>query len=607
MPILLCSLGTSWAVVPEAFHLLPPGADGFSAVHVITSDTDITRQSTAKVRAYFAARHVGVDLTIAHVDRFTDLRSDGDHFRFEEALFRWILARASDPAGRHICLAGGFKTMSAAMQRAAGFFGAAEVFHVLADPKINTPELVDTAIATGDIAYVRLGTEPGWPALRELQTRDFPLIDEPGDRIRAEGSDLGNRVLNLLDEQRHLAANFTGISALPFPVLTLRSPARLDWLRRRLQPDAADHRAWLARLPKIELHCHLGGFATHGTELAAVRAAATNPESLPSLRDCTPPSGWPLPPRPYELLDYMRLGDNNGRRLLRDPGCLRKQCELLYEHLLGQNVIYAEIRCSPNNYVDEEYGRSPLVVLRDIRDAFQDCMNQHRANDGFPSCHVNLLIIATRKDGGDRSDIARHLALAITAADEWRDPTTCRVVGVDLAGFEHRDTRAALFAIDFEPVHRVGLAVTVHAGENDDVEGIWQAVFKLNARRLGHALHLGQSPDLLRAVADRRIAVEMCPHANLQIKGFPLSPSPDSPQTYPLLRYLRSGIPVTVNTDNIGISAASLTDNLILAARLCPEITPLDMLQLQRNGLDTAFAPPDLRFALSKQLAARLA
>ncbi len=43
MPLLLCFLGTSWAVVPEAFHLLPPGADGFSAVHVITSDTDSPR------------------------------------------------------------------------------------------------------------------------------------------------------------------------------------------------------------------------------------------------------------------------------------------------------------------------------------------------------------------------------------------------------------------------------------------------------------------------------------------------------------------------------------------------------------------------------------
>jgi adenosine deaminase len=62
--------------------------------------------------------------------------------------------------------------------------------------------------------------------------------------------------------------------------------------------------------------------------------------------------------------------------------------------------------------------------------------------------------------------------------------------------------------------------ITAHAGENDDAEGIWQAVFKLHARRLGHALHLAQAPDLYRTVVERRIGVEMCPFANYQIRGF---------------------------------------------------------------------------------------
>lgn len=74
-------------------------------------------------------------------------------------------------------------------------------------------------------------------------------------------------------------------------------------------------------------------------------------------------------------------------------------------------------------------------------------------------------------------------------------------------------------------------------------------------------------------MADRGIAVEMCPYANLQIRGFPLdsqAAKATPADRYPLLDYLRNGVRVTVNTDNIGISAASLTDNLILAARLSP-------------------------------------
>jgi adenosine deaminase len=204
-----------------------------------------------------------------------------------------------------------------------------------------------------------------------------------------------------------------------------------------------------------------------------------------------------------------------------------------------------------------------------------------------------LIVIATRKDGGDRSDISRHLALAITAADQWKEG--CRVVGVDLAGWERPETRAALFATDFEPVHRVGLAVTVHAGENDDAEGIWQAVFKLNARRLGHALHLAEASDLLREVAARGIGIEMCPFANVQIKGFATGPAAGVTgrfPAYPLRTYLDAGVRVTVNTDNIGISDASLTDNLLLAAKLCPALTRMDMLRLLAHALQVAFISP---------------
>jgi len=283
-----------------------------------------------------------------------------------------------------------------------------------------------------------------------------------------------------------------------------------------------------------------------------------------------------------------------------------------YAALVADHVVYAEIRCSPNNYISPD--RSAWQVLSEIRAHFQSRMDASAATraDGTPACHVNLLIIATRRDGGDRSDIARHLALAVTAADQWRTSGTCRVVGVDLAGFEHRDTRAALFAIDFEPVHRVGLAVTIHAGENDDAEGIWQAVFKLNARRLGHALSLHSSPDLLRAVAERRIAIEMCPAANLQTTGFaPVSTTPRADLTpfpaYPLTDYLRAGVHVTVNTDNLGISAATLTDNLLLAARLCPTLTRLDVLQLQRHAAEAAFLSPSERDLLLARLDRHLA
>jgi adenosine deaminase len=630
MPRLLLSLGTTWAVVPEAFHALPPGPHGFSAVHVLTTDSPTTAQPVAEVIAWFRARHPSVLLSITRVAGFADLRSEADHFRFEEVMYRWILEVGGAPLSRHICLAGGFETMSAAMQKAAAVLGAAEVFHVLADPlypterpgqlrEARTAEEIDDSLARHAVRHLRLGPESGWPQLRTATAADYPLAtavatpvaSSPAVRtVQAPDFRFRDRLRDIVTRSHQIAENWSSLSALPFAELAAASAADLAWLHEPLAPTTPTDRAWLAALAKIELHCHLGGFATHGDDLAAIRAAAAHPAALPPLRDCTPPPAWPEPATPCGLETYRHLGDNNGSALLRDPGCLRAQCQRLYTHLVEQHVVYAEIRCSPANYADPTAHRSPFTVLTEIRAAFQRCMDESRSAPAQPPrCHVNLIIIGTRQTSGDfRTAIGRHLMLAVTAAEHWRTDDTCRVVGVDLAGFEDATTRAHYFRDDFKPVHRCGLALTVHAGENDDAEGIWSAVLELNARRLGHALSLRESDDLLRAVADRGIALEMCPYANLQIKGYPLDAATTANPTtrYPLLGYLRAGLRVTVNTDNIGISAASLTDNLLLAARLCPGLTRLDVLRLQRHALDAAFVSPADRTALLGRFATAL-
>lgn len=681
---------------------------------------------------------------------------------------------------------------------------------------------------------------------------ESPSLHPETENLVIEHTALRDKILTRLREANQLAQSQHELASLPFPVLATWSPSARDWLQQALDPFSPDDQAWVAQLPKVELHCHLGGFATHGHLLQQVRDAAENPEALPPLSPaCERSSDWPIPSSPIGLEPYRKLGDQNGSALLRDPGCLKKQITLLCQHLREQNVHYAEIRCSPANYADPKRGRSPWTVLSEILDHFQVAASVPLAESGAPpvpggglpnpgpephqrhfipfdpdlpftqswrdlphrqqthatvyvtfrlhdslpserlrkwtrdrdaflethpkpwdeatwqdyqrrfptaledwldeshgSCllkedhhaeviekalhhfdgerylldhyvimpnHVHvlfkalpghsltrilhswksftahrigdqgqvwqhesfdhlvrsgaqlerfrryiqdnprkagltsgfrvgkglslvtspdvevthgnttggtpvgptessrrlaptikLIVIATRRDSGDfRTQISSHLALAAAAASHWTDPGCPQVVGVDLAGYESPATRAHSYREEFTIAHRSGLGITIHAGENDDAEGIWSALLDLNARRLGHALHLADSPTLLETAAQRRIAIEMCPYANLQIKGFPLDQDAlraDPQKRYPLLKYLRANIPVTVNTDNIGISAASLGDNLLLAARLCPGLTRLDLLRLLRNAADAAFGPAALRQNLVESL-----
>ncbi|MCS1410352.1 MAG: Adenine deaminase [Verrucomicrobia subdivision 3 bacterium] len=616
-PTLFVSLGTAPAIVPEAFLL--PDVE-FGAVRVLTTE----QPEVAMIQLFFRQHYPKTNLAVSRVAGFKDLSTEADHHHFEEVLYRWLLKSGTGPEDRYICLSGGFKTMSVAMQRAAVFLGAKEVFHVLADNCCedsegkavppSTIEQIFDARAQGCLHWIRLGAEAGWPQLREASPERFPLLtvrtENSVEWLRSPNTGFRKWQEEIIKHSRRIARAWDRLSSLPFTELAAWPSADLNWLNGVLDAESTSDREWVRALPKIELHCHLGGFATMGEPLDEVRSAACDPSGIPPICDIQMPEGWPLPNVPIGLERYRGLGDNSGSRLLRDKGCLRRQCQSLYRHLCEQNIVYAEIRCSPANYADRDRGRSPWDVLSEIRAVFQSCMDEEsqreNSNGRSPFCHVNLLISGTRQSSGDyRSGIARHLSLAVTAAEHWTDEASCRVVGVDLAGYEDPKTRAHYFQEEFTIVHRCGLALTVHAGENDDAEGIWRAVFDLAARRLGHALKLFESEETMHSVVNRGIGVEMCPYANLQIREkYPLDDATRRASRkgrYPLCGYLRKGVRVTVNTDNIGISGADLSENLLLASRLCPDLTRLDVLRLQRNALDAAFLSPVFREEILKR------
>jgi adenosine deaminase len=606
---LISTLGSSFAVVPEAY-LMGNGDEKYARVTVLT--TSNVEESIAKVIAWFGDHAPNVGLRILTIDDLPDIRCFDDHARYEEALFRVYfdcLEKCHERATLHLCLAGGFKTMSSSAHQTADLLGCGSLFHITSPfgERFDDHEAILRGIQDKNINLIALGSRPGWPTIRGL-AGESPGIPQESGCLQITKTSLRDKILTRLREANQLAQSQDELASLPFPILATWTPSARDWLQQPLDPSSPTDQEWVANLPKIELHCHLGGFATHGPLLDQVRTAATNPDKLPPLptaeskeaRDITHPAGWPHPSDPCGLEVYRHLGDLNGSALLKDPGCLKKQIHLLYAHFQAQNVRYAEVRCSPGNYASP--GRSSWQVLEDIIDHFNAAM----AGAPEGSCHVNLIIIGTRQPQGDfRTQLIRHLMLAVTAAEHFTDAKSCRVVGVDLAGYEDKTTRSHYFRADFLPIHRAGLSLTVHAGENDDAEAIWSAIFDLSTMRLGHALSLGENPALLQSVAHRRIAVEMCPYANLQIKGYPLdqearSASPG--QRYPLKTYLDANILVTVNTDNIGISAASLTANLLLASRLCPDLTRLDFLRLLRHAADSAFGPTSLRQNLIETL-----
>src|SRR6185295_4380779 len=97
------------------------------------------------------------------------------------------------------------------------------------------------------------------------------------------------------------------------------------------------------------------------------------------------------------------------------------------------------------------------------------------------------------------------------------EPTTRAVKGtrvfsgLDLAGNE------AVSARPFAPLFRkLGLPVTIHAGEAGPAKNVREAIDLFGARRIGHGVRVLEDPELVGESIRRGITFETCPTSELQ-------------------------------------------------------------------------------------------
>jgi len=318
-------------------------------------------------------------------------------------------------------------------------------------------------------------------------------------------------------------------------------------------------------LPKIELHVHLDTSLRPQTagELAAAQGVRL-PNDLNAALIC--------PEVCDDLADYLTRVDSALDVLQTAPALERAAYELV-EDMARENVVYAEIRYAPQLCVRRG------LSMQQVIDAV--AVGLHRARQDF-GVQTGQLICCLRHDPSALSHEVAQYAIA-----NWRPG---KVVGLDLAsdeaahaGFPHRTA--------FRLALGVGMPRTVHAGEAAGADSIREAITLLHAQRLGHGVHLEEDPALFIPVRERHIALEMCPTSNVQTRAVP------SLAQHPIDRYLRLGLPVTVNTDGRTTSNTSLTQEYW---KLRQQFG-WGLQEMQRTMLtaaDAAFISPEGRAAL---------
>jgi aminodeoxyfutalosine deaminase len=323
----------------------------------------------------------------------------------------------------------------------------------------------------------------------------------------------------------------------------------------------------IAALPKAELHLHLEGSiqpatvcaltAQHGVELTEDEVRQR-----------------------YSYTDFLGFIDAFKwvTSFLREPRDFALIARDLAEHLLAQNVVYAEVTLSVG-----------VMLLRKQRPEanFEAIL---KATEPFEKrgLRLNWIFDAVRQFGPEAAtqvvDAAQH-----TASD--------KIVAFGIGGDE-----LSIATHEFRPVYERaaanGLHLLMHAGEVGGPEKIREAVEFLHVERIGHGIAAAQDLALMDLLADRRIALEVCPQSNvctgalakhLQTSGAAGDSRAATIEQHPLPQLLRHGIPIVLSTDDPAMFHTTLHNEYQNAARM--GLSESELRHLTQMSFDHAFRP----------------
>ena len=356
-------------------------------------------------------------------------------------------------------------------------------------------------------------------------------------------------------------------------------------------PDLPITHAFIAALPKTDLHVHLDGSLRIPTLIELAREQRIE---LPSytdggLRETV------YKERYTSLGDYLK-GFKYTVAVMQSAESLERIAAELAEDNQAEGVRYLEVRFAPQLHVRPGLDAVAVIAavdkgLRRARDTYNKRPDIVAGRE--PPFEYGIICCALRMFTADFSryydtlfaahpytrpknlyamasvDLARAAVLA-------RDSLGLQVVGFDLAG-EEAGYPAEAHKEAFEYAHKHFLKRTVHAGEAYGPESIFQAITDLHADRIGHGTYLLEADqirdpeiedrdhyvDMLgNYIADRRITLEVCLTSNLQTN--PHLKFLDD-HTFRKLRAKR--LSTTLCTDNRLMSNTTVTNELALAVK----------------------------------------
>ena len=238
------------------------------------------------------------------------------------------------------------------------------------------------------------------------------------------------------------------------------------------------------------------------------------------------------------LKDYIRCADT-ALEYMQTKEQLEIVIEDLFDQLVNDNVIYAEIRFAPLLHLKKGLSSKNVVEI---------VSNKTKIESEKSGIEVGLILCTLRHFSVDQS---------LQTVKLVKDFSNKNVVGFDIAADE------AGFPIDnhiksFQFARDNNIFCTAHAGEALGADSVTNTLKYLKPNRIGHGVRCIEDNSLIEKIKKENIHLEICVTSNMVTKVF------NNLKDHPVDFLLNKGISLSINTDGRTISDTTLNKEYVL-------------------------------------------
>jgi len=309
-------------------------------------------------------------------------------------------------------------------------------------------------------------------------------------------------------------------------------------------------------LPKAELHLHIEGSLEPELMFALARRNGIEIpfKSVEEVRAAYNFSSL------QDFLDIYYAGAD----VLRTEEDFRDLASAYFYRAAADNVRHAEIFFDPQTHT--ERGVSFSTVMAGLLEGMADAQRRHGITSRLILCFL------------------RHLdEEAAFATLDMAQPWLSKIAGVGLDSSEvgHPPER---FQRVFARAGQMGLKRVAHAGEEGPPAYVHQALDLLHVDRIDHGNRAMEDPLLIARLAREAMTLTVCPLSNLKLCVV------GNMTDHPLDLMLRSGLRVTINSDDPAYFGGYVNDNYRAIAGK-GTLDAIDFVALAKNSFLGSFLP----------------